>query len=108
MNKTKVAWLTVLLFTLPCGLNSALLAQNTHLAATPPMGCNRWNPFACKVSDSVVRAAADAIAGNGMKKAGYVYVNIDDCWQGKRDEKGVIHPNERFPDMKGVPAHVTG
>jgi alpha-galactosidase len=70
------------------------------------MGWNSWNHFACKVSDTVVRAAADAIAGNGMKKAGYVYVNIDDCWQGKRDEKGILHPNVRFPDMKGLADYV--
>ena len=27
------------------------------------------------------------MATNGMKAAGYEYVNIDDCWQGKRDAK---------------------
>ena len=66
------------------------------------MGWNSWNHFACKVSDQVVRAAADAIASNGMKSAGYVYINIDDCWQGRRDANGVIQPNDRFPDMKGL------
>jgi alpha-galactosidase len=77
-------------------------AQDTNVAATPPMGWNSWNHFACKVSDAVVREAADAIASNGMKAAGYVYVNIDDCWQGERDAQGVIHPNSRFPDMKAL------
>jgi len=37
-----------------------------------------------------------------MKAAGYVYVNIDDCWQGDRDEHGNIRPNTKFPDMKGL------
>ena len=78
-----------------------LPAQSTP-AATPPMGWNSWNHFACKVSDQVVRAAADAIASNGMKAAGYIYVNIDDCWQGHRDASGVIHPNSKFPDMKAL------
>src|SRR5215831_7574178 len=91
-----------------CGLSSCLLAQSTQLAATPPMGWNSWNHFACKVSDAVVRAAADAIAGNGMKQAGYVYINIDDCWQGQRDEKGIIHANEKFPDMKALAEYVHG
>ncbi len=81
-------------------LAAAAAAQTPKIAATPPMGWNSWNHFACKVSDAVVRAAADAIASNGMKQAGYVYVNIDDCWQGHRDAKGMIQPNERFPDMK--------
>jgi alpha-galactosidase len=78
------------------------VAQEQTLAATPPMGWNSWNHFACKVTDADVRAAADAIASNGMKNAGYIYVNVDDCWQGKRDEKGIIHPNEKFPDMKAL------
>jgi alpha-galactosidase len=77
-------------------------AQESMTAATPPMGWNSWNHFACKVSDAVVRASADAIVKNGMKDAGYVYINIDDCWQGQRDAKGVIHSNAKFPDMKAL------
>jgi len=96
--------LRIALCVMAIGLVLALpaAAQDSTLAATPPMGWNSWNHFACKVSDVVVRAAADAIASNGMKAAGYVYINIDDCWQGKRDAEGVIHPNERFPDMKAL------
>jgi alpha-galactosidase len=37
-----------------------------------------------------------------MRAAGYIYVNIDDCWQGERDATGFIHPNAQFPDMKGL------
>jgi len=81
-------------------------ARAQTVAATPPMGWNSWNHFACKVNDAVVRAAADAIASNGMKQAGYVYVNVDDCWQGQRDTSGVIHPNSRFPDMKALGDYV--
>lgn len=77
-------------------------AQTFAPGATPPMGWNSWNHFACKVSDAVVRASADAIAANGMKAAGYVYINIDDCWQGQRDAQGMIQPNSRFPDMKAL------
>jgi alpha-galactosidase len=36
----------------------------------------------------------------GMRDAGYVYVNVDDTWQGTRDANGELHPNSRFPDMK--------
>ncbi len=89
-----------------CCLSGALPAQDSGLARTPPMGWNSWNHFGCKVSDAVVRQAADAIARNGMKAAGYVYVNIDDCWEGKRDEKGMIQPNEKFPDMKALADYV--
>ncbi len=81
-------------------------AQNLMPAQTPPMGWNSWNHFACKVADADVRSAADAIVSSHMQRAGYIYVNIDDCWQGKRDEQGVIHPNEKFPDMKGLSDYV--
>jgi len=70
------------------------------------MGWNSWNHFACKVTADDVRAAADAIAGNGMKDAGYQYVNIDDCWQGTRDAQGRIQANERFGDMKALADYV--
>jgi alpha-galactosidase len=72
------------------------------------MGWNSWNHFACKVTAADVRAAADAIASNGMKDAGYQYVNIDDCWQGARDAQGRIQPNERFGDMKALADYVHG
>jgi len=55
------------------------------LAVTPPMGWNTWNHFQLKITDAVVRAQADALVSSGMRDLGYVYVNIDDGWQGKRD-----------------------
>ena len=85
-----------------CAMVSPMRAQNSALGATPPMGWNSWNHFHCNVSDAVVRASADAIAANGMKAAGYVYINIDDCWQGERDAQGMIQPNSKFPDMKAL------
>jgi alpha-galactosidase len=84
---------------------SSLFAQTT-LAATPPMGWNSWNLFAGKVNDADVRAAADAMISSGMKDAGYIYVNIDDTWQGERDAQGNIHANSKFPDMKALADYV--
>jgi len=80
-------------------------AQST-VAATPPMGWNSWNYFAGKVDDKGVRAAADQIVATGMKDAGYVYVNIDDTWEGDRDASGVLHTNSKFPDMKALADYV--
>jgi alpha-galactosidase len=71
-------------------------------APLPPMGWNSWNHFAAKVTDADVRSAADQLVSSGMKAAGYVYVNVDDTWQGERDAQGVLHPNNRFPDMKAL------
>jgi len=84
----------------------AAATDSKAAAATPPMGWNSWNHFACKVTAADIRSAADAIASNGMKDAGYIYVNIDDCWQGVRDEKGRIHPNQKFGDMKALADYV--
>jgi alpha-galactosidase len=46
------------------------------------------------------------MVASGMKDAGYVYINIDDTWEDKRDEKGFIHANEKFPDMKTLADYV--
>jgi len=81
-------------------------ANPTLLAGTPPMGWNSWNHFADKVSDAVIRAQADAMVSSGLRDAGYAYINIDDTWQGKRDAQGVIHANEKFPDMKALADYV--
>jgi alpha-galactosidase len=76
------------------------------LARTPPMGWNSWNKFAGAVDDAAVRAMADAVASNGMRDAGYVYINIDDTWQGSRDAEGNIRSNKKFPDMKALADYV--
>src|SRR5260370_1988460 len=55
------------------------VAQSTNVAATPPMGWNSWNKFACDVSDKLIREMTDAILTSGMKDAGYQLVNIHDC-----------------------------
>jgi alpha-galactosidase len=75
-------------------------------AATPPMGWNSWNFFAGKVTDKDIRAAADNLVATGMKDAGYIYVNIDDTWEGERDADGVLHTNSKFPDMKALADYV--
>jgi alpha-galactosidase len=81
-------------------------AKAPILAATPPMGWNSWNYFAGKVDDKGVRAAADQIVATGMKDAGYTFVNIDDTWEGARDASGVLHTNDKFPDMKALADYV--
>jgi alpha-galactosidase len=81
-------------------------AASAEQAQTPPMGWNSWNYFAERVDDKGVRAAADQIVATGMRDAGYIYVNIDDTWQGERDASGVLHPNAKFPDMKGLADYV--
>jgi len=76
------------------------------LARTPPMGWNSWNKFAGRVDDAAVRGMADAMASNGMKDAGYQYINIDDTWEAGRDGSGNITTNKKFPDMKALADYV--
>ncbi|MEW6073822.1 MAG: NPCBM/NEW2 domain-containing protein [Planctomycetota bacterium] len=76
------------------------------LALTPPMGWNSWNVWGTAVDDAKVRAAADALVASGLAACGYQYVNIDDAWEGKRDESGRIQTNEKFPDMRSLADYV--
>ncbi len=76
------------------------------VAQTPPMGWNSWNFFAGRVTDRDIRSAADQLVATGMKDAGYVYINIDDTWEGERDANGVLHTNSKFPDMKALADYV--
>ena len=80
--------------------------RDNGLARTPPMGWSSWNKFANRIDDATVRGIADAMAVNGMREAGYIYVNIDDTWEGERDAQGNIHPNQKFPDMKALADYV--
>ena len=72
------------------------------LAATPPMGWNSWNRFGCDISESLIRETADEMVATGMRDAGYVYLNLDDCWQSDRTPEGTIVADpDRFPG--GIP-----
>jgi alpha-galactosidase len=76
------------------------------LAKTPPMGWNSWNKFHEKIDDKTVRGIADSMVSSGMKDAGYTYIVIDDGWQWKRNDDGVLMPNPKFPDMKKLADYV--
>ena len=100
---SKLASVLVALCCLALALPS--VAQD-NLALTPPMGWNSWNHFAEHIDDKTVRSQADAMVASGLKDAGYVYINIDDTWEGQRDANGFIQPNEKFPDMKALADYV--
>jgi len=80
--------------------------RDNKLARTPPMGWNSWNKFAGAIDDKTVREIADAMVSSGLKKAGYVYVNIDDTWELGRDANGNITTNTKFPNMKALADYV--
>lgn len=90
------------------------IVSGDMLALTPPMGWNHWYAHYDRVTDKMVREAADAMINSGMADVGYQYVNIDDCWMNApkhadpnrvgplRDAQGNIIPNKYFPDMKAL------
>ena len=109
-------------------------AKNTHgtdtrtlrivsgetLSLTPSMGWNHWYAHYDRVTDQMMREAADLMISSGMADVGYSYVNIDDCWMNApkhgdqkrvgplRDDQGRIMPNQYFPDMKGLADYIHG
>jgi alpha-galactosidase len=73
-----------------------------NAAPTPPMGIGNFTV----TSDAEVRKMADLMVDDGLRDAGYVYIQIDEGWQGRRDAQGKIHPNANFPDMKALADYV--
>ena len=59
------------------------------------------------IDENIVKGIIDSFVTNGMKDAGYEYVNIDDAWQVARTANGTIIPDPvRFPSgMKALSAY---
>ena len=73
------------------------------LVNTPPMGWNSWNTFGRNISDELIRTTADQMVAQGLDKAGYRYVVIDDCWsERERDPR----TGRLVPDRKKFPAGI--
>jgi alpha-galactosidase len=83
-----------------------IVSGKRKLALTPPMGWNSWNSWGGSVDAEKIKAAADALDRSGLAAHGFQYVCIDDGWEGRRDDAGVLQPNQKFPDMKGLTKYV--
>ncbi len=94
------------------------IVSGDTLALTPTMGWNHWYAHYDRITDKLVREAADAMVSSGMADVGYQYVSIDDCWMNAeknadplrvgplRDAQGNILPNRHFPDMPALTAYI--
>lgn len=91
-------------------LQGALVhALNNDVGAVPAMGWNSWNTFRCNIDEALVKEVAAALVDTGLRDAGYVYVNIDDCWMSHREPgSGRIVPfPDKFPSgMKALGDHL--
>lgn len=103
MKKRKIESLMVMvmLVSLVSGCTISQLASEVPAPTrpvTPLMGWASWNNYRVEISEDIIKAQADAMVANGMKDAGYTYINIDDGYFGGRDENGniIAHP-EKFP-----------
>jgi len=86
-------------------------AVDNGLARTPQMGFNNWNSTGCgsQFNEAMVEGIADLFVSEGLKSAGYQYVNLDDCWAlPNRDASGNLVPDPaRFPNgIKAVADYV--
>lgn len=62
---------------------------NNSAALTPPMGWSSWNTFRNKISEDLIYETGKALKDSGLADCGYIYLNIDDCWQSSmRDKDG--------------------
>jgi alpha-galactosidase len=67
-----------------------ILNLNNGLGRTPQMGWNTWNKFGCNINEQLILDSIDALNNSRLIKAGYKYINLDDCWQIGRHENGTI------------------
>ncbi len=95
------------------------LAVGSQICLTPPMGWNSWYVYFGGVRDQDMRDAADGMVSSGLIDHGWSYVNVDDFWENRADEKkdatlmgplrnpdGTVALNKRFPDMKALTDYI--
>jgi alpha-galactosidase len=82
------------------GTARAAAPRSNGLAPTPPLGWSSWNNFGEDINEQLVVETIDAMVADGMRDAGYVYVNLDDGWQrykGSRREHPLEFDPVKFP-----------
>ncbi len=85
-------------------LDAAKIPPAADPKIRPLMGWSSWNTFGVDISEEIILDTARAMATNGLKDAGYTYVNIDDGFFWGHGDDGILrfHP-KRFPNgMKPV------
>merc|ERR1740130_656069 len=78
----------------------------------PPLGWSTWNTFKCHINATLIEGSIRALAASPLRKAGYNWILIDDCWTtceqfradgsctkvGARDSEGRIAiDSKKFP-----------
>ncbi|CAG8543090.1 4716_t:CDS:10 [Acaulospora morrowiae] len=98
MEKYSSISTVILLFIITTSFIGVLSLEN-GLGRTPPMGWNSWNRFGCQIDEDLIKGTADALVSFGFADAGYKYLNLDDCWEGERNQEGFItYDKNTFPN----------
>ncbi len=88
----------------------ALVVGDGMRALTPPMGWSSWNACSSDVDQRHVEENAAAMVSMGLAAHGYTYVNVDSCWQGRRNDvtKALDADDRVFPNMALMVSRIHG
>ncbi|KAF7319163.1 Alpha-galactosidase [Mycena chlorophos] len=89
-------------------LLTAVNALSNGVAKLPVLGYNTWNAYHCDIDQDLVVTTAELVVSLGLKDAGYMHVNIDDCWAEKnRSSAGELVPDQvRFPNITDMTSKI--
>ncbi|OAQ65460.1 alpha-galactosidase [Pochonia chlamydosporia 170] len=84
-------------------LATSAAAAQQNVLPLPPMGFNNWARFMTNINESIFVDAAEAMSKNGLLKAGYDRLNLDDAWSTMERAKNgsMVWDTAKFP--KGLP-----
>ncbi|KAJ7060905.1 glycoside hydrolase superfamily [Mycena amicta] len=89
-------------------LLTAVSALENGVARLPVLGYNTWNAYQCNIDQDLMITTAKLVKSLGLQDAGYLHVNIDDCWAEKnRSAAGDLIPDKiRFPNIASMTSQI--
>lgn len=61
-------------------IGTASAGPNPNILPLPPMGFNNWARYMTDINETIFVDAANVMSRNGLLKAGYNRLNLDDAW----------------------------
>jgi alpha-galactosidase len=66
----------LLLVLLAAGFQSPVQGLDNGVGRKPALGWSSWNHFNSHINAEILKQTADAMVKNGLKDAGYEYINL--------------------------------
>lgn len=84
------------------GTGLGMVSKDGITGRLPAMGWSSWNEYECNINETVFVNVGKLLVSLGLRDLGYNYVNIDDCWSDKVNQRdnstGKIRPDYvKFP-----------